>query len=341
MREGNRTAAWLGLAIVAIAVAGMALVPYVQSRDQSAVAWLAGQIGGSTIYSLNEFFARAVPYVLAGAIGIALFQRLRGVTREKIEGDSVVRHDKSTVASHWLVAVGMILCVISAILLVRWFGRPWPLESTYLLHFIGAALVLGTAVHHLVYHGVGGGSGLIPRGTRDLKNGLAELFGYAGVFSKQRAFFGFQLPLSLRRQAQSLVVRKWGIRPAEEDKYPSSEKVFSYAVWFALIAVLTITGTLKALRYIVPIPEDLLRFLTFLHDGSLIWVIVVFFAHVGAVTFPPINWPLLKSMFTTRIAASYVQEHLPLWYRRLTGRRPDAAAAPAGQAAEPSRVAGA
>jgi cytochrome b subunit of formate dehydrogenase len=50
-----------------------------------------------------------------------------------------------------------------------------------------------------------------------------------------------------------------------------------------------------------------------MHDGATIFLIVFLGIHVGALVLVPRNWPLLKSMVTTRISREYAQRHLPLW----------------------------
>jgi hypothetical protein len=74
-----------------------------------------------------------------------------------------------------------------------------------------------------------------------------------------------------------------------------------------------ITGVIKTLRYAVSMPAGLLHWSTYLHDGATIFLIVLLALHVGALVLVPRNWPLLKSMFTTRVSRAYAKAHLPLW----------------------------
>jgi cytochrome b subunit of formate dehydrogenase len=324
--------------VVVLSLVGLALVPLTIGRDEASYAWLTGQLGGSGVYTLNVLFARAVPFVLAAAIAFAVWQRLRGRSRDVVVGNEVRRHDTTTVVSHWVNGFGMIVCLITAAWFVRWFERPFEVETLYLLHFIGAALVLAVVAHHSTYQIVLGGRGLQPRGAEDVRMAAAETLGYAGVFSKKRSVLGIGLPVSIRRPLQRLVVRRLGIAPGEEDKYLASERILSYAPWVILIGTVVITGLIKAARYVVPVPEAALRVSTFLHDGAIIWVVALLFVHVAALVLVPLNLPLLKSMVTTRISLDFVAQHLPRWYRRLEAENPGLTAAPPAPAAGGDRA---
>ncbi|MCL6649287.1 MAG: cytochrome b/b6 domain-containing protein [Chloroflexi bacterium] len=326
---------WIPVVVLVLSLIGIALVPLTIGRDAASYAWLTGQVGGSEVYTLNLFFARAVPFLIAAAIALAAWQRLRGRSREVVAQGQVRRHETTTVISHWVAALGLIVCLITAMWFVRWFSRPFEVETLYLLHFIGAALLLVVVAHHVTYDWVFGGRGLQPHLPEDLKPAAAEVLGYAGVFARKRSVLGIGLPLALRHPLQRVFVRRLGIAPAEEDKFLSSEKVFSYLPWVILIGVVVITGLIKAGRYVAPIPEPVLQVATFLHDGSLVWIIALLFFHVAALVLIPVNWPLLLSMVTTRVPLSYVAQYLPRWYRRLEAQNPGLAATPAAPAEPP------
>ncbi|GIW07634.1 MAG: hypothetical protein KatS3mg060_2439 [Dehalococcoidia bacterium] len=319
---------WTPLVVVVLSLVGLALVPLTIGRDEASYAWLTGQLGGSEVYTLNVWFARAVPFILAAAIGFAVWQRLRGRSRDFIIDGEVHRHDTTTVVSHWVNGLGMLVCLVTAAWFVRWFQRPFDVETLYMLHFIGAALVLAAVAHHTTFQIVLGGRGLQPRLPEDLPMAAAETLGYAGVYSKKRSVLGIGLPLSIRRPLQRFIVRRLGLAPGEEDKYLASERILSYAPWVVLIGTVVITGLVKAARYVVPVPDGVLRVSTFLHDGAIVWIVALLFIHVAAVVLIPLNLPLLKSMVTTRISLDYVAKHLPRWYRRLEAENPGLQAAP-------------
>jgi len=43
------------------------------------------------------------------------------------------------------------------------------------------------------------------------------------------------------------------------------------------------------------------------------FLLIFLVIHVSALVLVPRNWPLLKSMVTTRISRDYAKQHLPLW----------------------------
>jgi thiosulfate reductase cytochrome b subunit len=124
--------------------------------------------------------------------------------------------------------------------------------------------------------------------------------------------FGIQMPVVVRRPVQR-VLRALKIVPDPAGKYLATEKVLSYTVWSVLIGLTVITGLIKTLHYLIPMPGGLRQAVTFLHDGATIFLLIFLGIHVAALVLVPRNWPLLKSMFTTRVSRAYAKEHLPLW----------------------------
>ncbi|MBA4179525.1 MAG: hypothetical protein C0506_02955 [Anaerolinea sp.] len=298
--------------ILAAAIIGVIAVLATVNQAQGGRDWYRGLAGGSGLYRTDTLFARLLPFVAGAALSVALLERGRQRKETLATGDTLRRHEWSEVAVHWLNALGVILCLITAMWLLRWFGRPFSLETTYILHFAGAGMIVAAVTHHIVYERVGGGTGLIPRRRADVKNALAEVVGYTGVYRGSRGVFGIQLPVAVRRPAQR-VLRRLKLVPDPSGKYLATEKVLSYTVWTLLLGVIVITGVIKTLNYLFSIPGGLLQWTTFLHDQATIFFVVFLGIHVGALVLVPRNWPLLKSMFTTRISRAYARDHLPLW----------------------------
>jgi cytochrome b subunit of formate dehydrogenase len=305
-------ARFLPAIVLLAAVIGAVLVLPMVGHDQSSRTWYRGLIGGSNLYRLDTIFSRLLPFVIGAAIAVALLERGRARRLVVAAGDSLRRHELSEVITHWGNAVGVGLCIITATWLKRWFGRPFSLETTYILHFIGAGLIVAAVTHHITFQRVGGGTGLIPKRRADFKNAVAEMVGYLGIYRGLPGAFGIQMPAAVRRPAQK-VVRKLHLVPDPDGKYLATEKVLSYSLWFILIGIVVITGVLKTLRYAFSMPAGLLHWSTYLHDGATIFLIVLLALHVGALVLVPRNWPLLKSMFTTRVSRAYAKAHLPLW----------------------------
>lgn len=309
---GEGLGRWLPLVALVISLIGVALIwPFVMN-DEGGREWYRGLLGGSDLYKLDAVFARLVPFLIGAAASLALLERGRRAKAQADGGDSLKRHELSEVLTHWLNAAGIGIGLITAVWLLNWFDRPFSLYTTYLLHFIGAGMTLAAVAHHVTFELVGGGTGLLPRRTADFKNALAELVGYTGVYRGVPGVFGVQLPVAVRRPAQR-VLRRLKIVPDPNGKYLATEKVLSYTVWTVLLGTIVITGIIKTLHYLFSIPSGLLHWSTFLHDEATIFLIVFLGIHVSALVLVPRNWPLLKSMFTTRISRAYAGEHLPLW----------------------------
>jgi thiosulfate reductase cytochrome b subunit len=303
---------WLSAVILLVAVLGaLAVLPSVGAAD-AARDWYRNQIGGSSLYRLDVLFARLLPFLLGGGIALALLQRGRGHRVPAHTANSLQRHELTEVITHWMNAAGIGLGLITAAWLLRWLNNPFSLQTTYALHFLGAGLTVTAVAHHVAYQVVGGGSGLLPRSGADVKNAFAEVVGYTGVYRGMRGVFGIQLPAAVRRPFQR-VLRRYDITPEPADKYLATEKVLSYTVWAALIAIVVVTGIVKTLAYVVPLPGGLRNAMTILHDGVTIFIVIFLVIHVAALVLVPRNWPLLASMFTTRIARAYAKTHLPRW----------------------------
>jgi cytochrome b subunit of formate dehydrogenase len=315
---GGRVLRWLPIAALVVAVLGAVAVLPVIGRDEDAQDWYRGQFGGSSLYTADAAFALLLPFLIAAGIAVAVVQRERPHKARVETGATLRRHELTEVVIHWLNAAGMVLCLITAAWLLRWFDNPFSLETTYVIHFAGAALILVAVAHHLTYQFVGGGTGLLPRSGADVKNAAAELAGYTGVYRGLPGAFNIQLPLSVRRPVQR-ILRRLNLAPEPAGKYLATEKVISYTIWAVLIGIVVLTGIVKTLNYVVLMPGGLLDGATFLHDGATIFIVVFLVIHVAALALVPRNWPLLTSMFTTRISRAYAKEHLPLWQNPADG----------------------
>jgi thiosulfate reductase cytochrome b subunit len=336
--SGRLAIRWLPPLLLLLGVVGIVAVLPSVNGDQGAREWYRGQIGGSSLYRLNVIFARLGPFIAGSAVALALLQRQRLRSIDRNDGETLKRHGLTEVLTHWLNAVGIGLGLITAAWLLKWIDNPVSLRTTFIIHFVGAGFTLAAVTHHLTYQLVGGQRGLLPQ-RRDLKGALGEVVAYAGVYRGVRGAFGIQLPQAARRPFQRLL-RRFDIVPEPEKKYLATEKVISYPVWALLVGIVVVTGVIKALRYEYGMPAGLLRFVSFLHDGATIFILVFLIFHVAALVLVPRNWPLLKSMFTTRISRRYAQENLPLWTEELgivpgpTSRSEEMAAAGPGTGSE-------
>ena len=73
-----------------------------------------------------------------------------------------------------------------------------------------------------------------------------------------------------------------------------------------------------------------------LHDQFTIVAIVMLGVHLAAVLLVPNHWPMLISMFTTRIPRAYVEKEFVNWANELKAGEP-AANAPSVESASGAR----
>ena len=302
---------WLPLAVFVLALLLAAAVLPSVAGDTGARSWYRDRLGGSDLYALNVAFGRLVLPIMAAAAALALFQRRRQ-GRERHSATALQRHEWTEILTHWLNGVGIGLGLLTAAWLLRWLDRPVALQTAYVLHFLGASLTLAAVTHHLTYQLVGGGRGLLPRSRADLGNALAETVSYTGVYRGLPGVFGIQLPRPVRQPIGRLL-RRLKLVPEHSGKYLATERVLSYPIWAILVGVVVLTGIGKSLHYVYPLPGGLRQTLTFLHDGSTIFLLVFLVFHVAALVLVPRNWPLLASMFTSRVSRAYASKHLPRW----------------------------
>jgi cytochrome b subunit of formate dehydrogenase len=308
---GQLALTWLPALVVIGAILGVVLVVPGVNGDENARDWYRNRLGGSDLYRLNFIFARLVPFLAGGFIALALLQRRLLPAKERHTAESLQRHGWTEVATHWLNGVGIILCLVTAVWLLKWIDNPVSLLTAYTIHFVGAGFSVAAVAHHVTYQ-LFGGQGLLPGSRRDVKNAVAETVSYSGVYRGLRGVFGVQLPLTVRRKIQPLL-RRLDVAPDRAGKYLATEKVISYSGWGVLIGIVVITGVIKSLQYVYGLPGWLRQGSTFLHDGATLFIIIWLMIHVGALTLVPRHWALLKSMFTTRVSRRYAEEHLPLW----------------------------
>ncbi|MFQ5856445.1 MAG: cytochrome b/b6 domain-containing protein [Anaerolineae bacterium] len=311
-------------------------------RDESARDWVqitnSARLGGSDIYANGVLFARAVPFLMGFGIAVGLLQAMARRRQSHVLNGDVTRHERSVVIMHWITFLGMVLLWFTAVLMLPgvlfdWaekllgteriaelegplkVDRPLRLVTLYGLHYIGAALVLFASFNHLALHLVSRDRGLLPR-KGDMSQALVIIIGYLGVFGPDGAAFKISLPKGLRKSLAGGLAAV-GLEPNPAGKYLATERIVSYWPAVVLIGVLVVTGVMKAIHYMYPIPGSWRQFLTTVHDVTGVVLVVWLFLHVAAVVLVPGHWPLMRSMVTTRVPRKHVEEHHPLWFEEL------------------------
>lgn len=332
---------WIGI-LFAGAILAAAGVFLSISQNEGARDWLritgSANLGGSEIFANGVLFARAVPFLIGFGIAVGLAQAMARRRQRDFSTGEVKRHELSVVIMHWLIFIGMLLLWFTAILMLPgvlfdWaekllgadrlaelentlkVNRPLSLVSLYALHYIGSAVVLFVCFNHLALHLVAGDRGLAPK-KGDTSQALATIIGYSGVYGPEGAVFKISLPKGLRKLLVNGLAAI-GIKLKPAGKYLATERVASYWPAVVLIGILVLTGIIKGIHYLYPIPGSWRQFLTIVHDVTGVVLLVWLILHVAAVVLVPGHWPLLKSMFTTRISRKYVEEHHPRWSEEL------------------------
>lgn len=293
----------------------------------------------SALFRLNFVFAQLVLFLLAVGIALGLWRAFFARRRPALDprAGELQRHSAGTIAMHWLNAIGFILALASGAMILRWVDSWFDKATLYLLHYVGAALILigfvAVGVNAKVYGGRH--TRIIPRGA-DIRDAIVELIAYLGLVG-DRGLLGFPFPRwpapVRRRIERALGVPSGGAHAG--GKYLPTEHTLSYPLWAIVGLALIATGVVKAVRYVYSVPGSFIEWMTTLHDWAAIATVFIFAAHVAAVVLVRTNWPLLRSMFTGRVPADYARERHARWYHEEVA---EAEAASAREQVQPARL---
>lgn len=225
---------WLiaGVAVVVTAAAG---------------ATILGQAGAGTQpwsaeLSDNVLLAKSIPFALGlgVAVGMLAFGRALGL---------------------WAFVIGLVLGVptgsyeyLGGLLDVH---PPFPLYVVYRVHYVGAlVLLLGVAAIITSVWRSDDRSFLVPKGEwrRSLRGVAAEL------------------PARLVRPFLGILGIDMRTAPPPRGRYSFYELVVSFPWWGFAIALITITGIVKALRYLYPVPGPVLFWASTLHVAAMVLI---------------------------------------------------------------------
>jgi len=92
---------------------------------------------------------------------------------------------------------------------------------------------------------------------------------------------------------------------------------------------------IKAMRYIYPIPGELLYWVSAVHVGAGVLLGLKLLDHLRYVLAPS-RWPLMVSIASGWIPAAYVQKFHAGWYQRINAGATTPAAAPPTPAPAPA-----
>ncbi len=188
---------------------------------------------------------------------------------------------------HWTIAVAFLFALPTG--LWQYLGgildvaAPVPLYWFYRVHYVGATLILFSVANFATYWWLASGRPLlVPRGEwAGHLRGLVD-----------------ELPRALgARVAKLLRVDMTRAAPAA-GAFAFYQKVVSLPVWVLAIALITVTGLIKASRYIVPVPGGVLYWASTLHVAAMVLIAIALLDHLR---YNFAHWPGVVAMATTRL----------------------------------------
>ena len=211
----------------------------------------------------------------------------------------VVRHHWGTIIEHWLFALsGLVLLFsgfgqfpmykrygITALPGLEWSGN---FLITLNMHYVAAVVFVAIVMYHLVYHGLMGHRGMMPK-KGDIKGFVVSILAIFGMADEPKF-----------------------------DKYMPEQRI-SY-VYFTGIStfVLIVTGILKVYKNLpgVSFSDGTVTALAMVHNiATFVFVFSLIF-HLGAFVLKA-NRPLLKGMLHGKVDLHYVKERHPQWHDEL------------------------
>jgi cytochrome b subunit of formate dehydrogenase len=307
----------VGLGIVLLAV-GLAV---------SLIDWTSGAQPWGQLLGDNFLFARTLPFTIGLGIVVGYWKATGtplGTERRATDG-AIRRFARSTVWLHALAGVSLVLLIATG----GWqylkgligVESPIYMATVYRVHYFAASLLIFATFAFITDWWL--------RGERDLTVGKGQWIRTLRGLSHELprpigTVLAYGLGLDLRRPAP----------PTEQFTY--YERTISFPLWELSIALIIVTGAIKAMRYIYPIPGDVLYWVSAVHVGAGVLLGMKLLDHLRYLLAPS-RWYLMATMVTGWIPEGYVKRFHPGWYARVMAETPMPAVAPS---ATPSRVAG-
>jgi cytochrome b subunit of formate dehydrogenase len=272
------------LAALALAIVGAA-----QILQQAG----AGQQPWDPELSDNFIFIKGIPFSLALGVAVGLW---RGRTRpEERRGDQVRRFSLGTVLGHWIATIGFLFAMptgmwqyLGGILsqdtpaplgqpLLDLFGAI-PLYWFYRLHYVGGAVILFSVASFVTYWWVNGDRALLPP---------------RGQWRAHLSAFAQGLPRWLATRVAGPLRLDLTRRTPPPDRFSYYETAFSFPTWAFAIALITVTGLIKAMRYVYPVPPLILYWSSTLHVAAMV---LIFLKVLDHLRYTLARWPMMVAM---------------------------------------------
>jgi cytochrome b subunit of formate dehydrogenase len=269
--------------------------------------WLGGVQPWGQLLTDNFLFARSLPFTIGLGVALGFWRASGWQWRTEVRNGKVRRFAQSTVWLHALAAISLVALIATG----GWqylkgllaADSPIYMGTVYRIHYIAASLLIFASVAFLTdwllrnERSLTVGKGQFIRTMRGLAHELPKPLGTA---------IAYGLGLDLRRAAP----------PTDEFTY--YERTISFPTWELAIGLIIITGVIKAVRYVYPIPGDVLYWVSAVHVGSGVLLGLKLLDHLRYVLAPS-RWPMMASIATGWIPEAYVQKFHPGWYGRITG----------------------
>ncbi len=206
----------------------------------------------------------------------------------------VVRHSALELFEHWAMALSGLVLLVSGMFQLpmaqRYYitsipGLVWSgdyMASLY-LHYAASVVFVAVGLFHLVYHGLKGDWGMLPR-KGDVKASITVI----------KSFFGK------------------GEEPPFSKYLP--EQRLAYVGMAIVIALLIFSGLVKTYKnlYAPDMSLTVVLWATWIHNIAFILFILAFVGHIGAIVLKP-NRPMVRGIFTGRVRLDYARHRHPLW----------------------------
>jgi len=279
----------LAAALVALVGAAILVLALVTIAAQQA----SGVQPFSNELSDNIFFARTIPFVLGAGVAFGMLGAATVMRARRAKPGEVRRFSRATVIGHWLITLGFLLALPTGVW--QYLGgildvnAPISLYLFYRVHYIGAAIILFSVAYFLTYWWQTGSRSLLPP---------------RGEWRRHWSAFAGELPPQLGR----IVGRALRVEPIRSDSPPGQfsyyETAFSFPTWTIAIGLITVTGLIKALRYLAPVPGPVLWGASTLHVAAMVLLVLKVLDHLRYVFG---RWPLVKAMTTTWLSEQYAR----------------------------------
>jgi cytochrome b subunit of formate dehydrogenase len=289
--------------------------------------WASGSQPWGQLLGDNFLFARSLPFTIGLGIVVGFWRASGWRWDPDRRSGSIRRFAPSTVVLHALAGLALVTLIATG----GWqylkglldVDSPIYMATVYRIHYIAASLLIFVTATFVTdwllrrERALTIAKGQFIRSMRGLAHELPKPIGTT---------IGYTLGLDLRRTPP----------PTEEFTY--YERTISFPTWELAIGLIILTGAIKAMRYVYPIPGEVLYWVSAVHVGSGVLLGMKLLDHLRYVLAPS-RWPLMTAMATGWIPEAYAKRFHPAWYSRISSETAPSVA-PSQPTVTPSTVAG-